>query len=272
MNKDDLSLAEQIEYYLGKDKLPNLHWQPTIPASWEIPPRHAHMMTCNPDSRNVTLTLDDGIEYQFNNLGYRSVFDYVVDDLKDKNIILILGDSDTFARGVHFDCAYSSVIQKSTDYCVVNLGISGLSADGVARVGTVAMQALGSAVKHVCVLWPGFSLREFVSKKFKCGINFTSDHLPYTDWYDHIDWVSNNYNYQKNKLLLEKTTESIGAKYHDLIVNRQDKNTPTSYITVTSGQHTFTEFDATTHTAIANYFLRKINNQPSLFKQFTTQS
>lgn len=250
----DKSLEEQIESYLGKDRLPNLHWKLVIPESWSIPPRPNGMRLCNPDAHNTTIILED-IEYTLNNLGYRANFDFNVEDLKSKDIILVLGDSDASGRGVSFDDMYSTKIQQATNLCVVNLGIPGLSPDGMTRVGVTTLLALGSAVKHVCVLWPVSSLREFVSKTFSCGIHNLSDHVPYTDWWDHIDWVSNNYNYQKNHLLLEQTTLNAGAKYHELIINRYDKTTPTTYTVV---DNIFTEFTPESHTAIANYFIKKI--------------
>jgi hypothetical protein len=132
------------------------------------------------------------------------------------------------------------------------------------RIGVQSLLALAPAVKHVCALWPVLSLREFVSKKFKCGIHNISTYLPYEDWWDHIDWVSNNYNYQKNKIMLEQTVLSAGAKYHDLIINRQDKNTPTTYTSIQGGE--FTELSTESHAAVAQYFIRKIKNQPSLFQ------
>jgi hypothetical protein len=135
----------------------------------------------------------------------------------------------------------------------------------MARVGTLSMLALGSAVKHVCVLWPVPSLREFVSKKFQSGVHTMSDLVPYTNWWDHIDWVSNNYNYQKNRILLEQTAANNGAKYHDLIINRYDKNNKVTYNTI----GIFTELTAESHLAIANYFLRKIHNQPSLYTELS---
>lgn len=261
MHKDDLDLPSQIEYYLGKDRLPNLHWKSTIPESWAIPPRTSGMQLCNPDAHNKTITIDS-IEYSLNNLGYRSAFDYDVDQLKTKKLILLLGDSDTFGRGSNIEHLYATKIQMSVEYCVLNLGIPGISADGIARVGVQSMLALGPAIQHVCVLWPMFSMREFVSKTFKSGVHNISPNVPYADWWDHIDWVSNNYNYQKNKILLEQTALSISANYHNLIINRNDPNSLIQY--VKSGL--FTEFSPDSHTAIANYFIRKINNEPSLYQ------
>ena len=250
----DKSLEEQIESYLGKDRVPNLHWQPCIPEAWNIPPRTGELMLCNPTAHNVTVSLD-GVDYQLNNLGYRANFDFNLKELKTKNILLVLGDSDASGRGVGFNDMYSTKLQAATDLCVVNLGIPGLSPDGMARVGVQAILALGSAIKHVSVFWPVASLREFVSKKFKSGIHVNSTQVPYETWWDHIDWVSNNYNYQKNHILLEQTTLNAGAQYHELMVNRYDKTTPTTYTLV---DNTFTEFTPESHTAIANYFIKKI--------------
>jgi hypothetical protein len=265
MDKSALSTQEQIEYYLGKDRLPNLHWQPGIFNTWNISPG-ANIGLCNPTSHSKTIQ-QDSVSYQLNNLGYRSHFDFDVNELKNKEVILILADSDGFGRGVEQADMYATKIQNGTDMCVVNLSIPRISSDGVARVGVQAMLALESAVKHVCVLWPIFSLREFVSKNYKSTVYLTNEHLPYKNWWDQIDWVSNNYNYQKNKLFLEQTAGNIGAKYHDLIINRYDKTVPTTYNEVKSRDITYTELSVDTHTAIANYYLRKINNQPSLYQQ-----
>jgi hypothetical protein len=268
MDRSTLTLEQQIEYYLGKDRLPNLHWKPVIPESWTIPPR-AGSLLCDYNTRGKSRFLDN-IEYKFNQLGYRTDFEYHVDTLKKKNLILLLGDSDTVGRGVKFADLYSTKLRKLTNHYVINLGVAGISSDGMTRIGVQTILALGSAVKHVCVLWPVPSLREFVSKKYSYNVHNFSDALPYTDWWDHIDWVGNNYNYQKNRLLIEQTTKNYGAQYHDLIINRYDKTTPTTYNSIQNNE--LTEFTPESHTAIANYFLRKINNQPSLFEQLKTQS
>lgn len=254
MDKSALPLEEQIEYYLGKDTLPNLCWKPEIPHAWAIKPRHGVFEIFNETLSNKTVRLDN-IDYYFNNLGYRSNFDYNIEDLKKQNIILLLGDSDTSGRGVEYEDMYATKIQNSTDFFVLNLGVNGLSGDAMARIGTKSILALGNAVKHVCVLWPVQSLREFVSKKFQSGVHTKSDYVPYTDWWDHIDWVSNNYNYQKNHFLLEQTTRNTGAQYHELIINRYNKTSPITYKLI---ENKFTEFTPETHTAVANYFIKKI--------------
>ena len=268
-----MTKEEEIEQSLGKDRLPNLHWKAEIPTAWSIISR-PEIMLCSPDMASSTITLNEGIPYKFNNLGYRTNFDYDVGNLKKQNVILLLGDSDTIGRGVDYNDMYATKLSNLLpDYCVVNLGVASISSDGIARIGTQSILALGSAIKHVCVLWPIFSNREFVSKKFASGIHVASKHIPYTDWYSHIDWVSNNYNYQKNRILLEQTTMSNGAEYHDLMINRYDKNSPVTYNLVRSTESdinketVFTEFSSDSHTAIANYFAKKINNQPILYKR-----
>jgi hypothetical protein len=169
-----------------------------------------------------------------------------------------------------FNDLYSTKMRQQTNHYVINLGIPGISADGMVRIGAQTILALGSAVKHVCVLWPVPSMREFVSKKYSYNVHNFSDLTPYEDWWDQIDWVGNNYNYQKNRLLIQQVTQNHGAQYHDLFINRHAKNTPIGFTADSNNE--FIELDATSHTAISNYFLRKINNQPSLFEQLKTQS
>jgi hypothetical protein len=262
MDRSTLPLEQQIEYYLGKDRLPNLHWQAEIPPAWQIPVRYGN-------NTGTTQQAED-FAYTLNRLGYRSDFDYHVSVLKKKSVILVLGDSDTFAYRIPFDDMYSTKLRQMTDHYVINLGVCGISADGMVRIGAQTIQALGDAVKHVCVLWPVPSMREFVSKKYSYNVHNYSDLMPYEDWWNQIDWVGNNYNYQKNRLLIQQITQNHGAQYHDLFINRHAKKTPIGFTTDSTNQ--FIHLDATSHTAISNYFLRKINNQPSLFEQLKTQS
>ena len=73
MTLSKLSPEEQIEYYLGKDRFPNVHWKKEIPPAWSIVPRATFLSLCNKNSHNVKVTLD-GEEYHLNNLGYQAVF------------------------------------------------------------------------------------------------------------------------------------------------------------------------------------------------------
>ena len=258
-------MTNPIEEYLGKDHYPNLHWIPEIPVSWAIPAKPG-MAFCKPTMANSKLVINN-VLYEFNNLGYRSNFDYIIEDLKDRKIILLLGDSDVLGFGIDVAHIFSTEIAKNLpEYCVMNLGIIGLSSDAMARIGVQVILALQSAVKHTCVLWPLASSREVVSKKFRAGVNPNSKILPNKDWFTHIDWVSNNYNYHKNRLLLEQTSLANKACFHDLMINRYNKNSPVTYNLHSSPETnafkftTYTEFTAETHLAIANYYIEKIKN------------
>lgn len=272
MNKNNLTLAEKIEYYLGKDHLPNLHWKSELPKMWDISARqNTHIHRCKEQIAHAVL--NDPVtntEYRFNNLGYRSNFDYT-DDLKNKKVILMLGCSDTFGRFVEYDKTYSYLLQQAmgNDYMVCNLGVPGGSPDQSVRIGCQMIGYLRSAVTHCSIFWPGFSLREFVSKKFCAGTYLADkDAVPYADWWDHIDWVSNNYNYQKNRLLIQSMCSANNTVYSDLIVNREDTRVPFDFMQ----NGTETVFGEQSHRAIAEYFYKKFVNQPSLYEQLQTQS
>jgi hypothetical protein len=251
-----MDLVEQIEQLLGKDHLPNEHWKPEIPPAWAVVTRHGIQLT-GPDVHDITLE-QAGINYTFNNLGYRSNFDYILDDLKTKELILVISDSDGMGRGVEFNNIFSSLIQNQRSETVVNLSVPSLSPDGMARILAKAMLALDGAVKHVCILWPGFSTREFVSKKFQGGIYSEINEVPYTDWWDHIDWVSNNYNYRKNQLLIAQTAKSIGSELHELIINRNREPIDGMFTYLPSQGTKISQLSIESHMAIANYFLRKL--------------
>jgi hypothetical protein len=257
---------EKIEYYLGKDRLPNIHWKTEFPAMWAIPARSDTYIHKLKDKIAHQSIIDPvtGTVYKLNNLGYRSHYDFT-DDLKNQNLILMLGCSDTWGRFVDYDQIYCKLIQDQlgTDYTVVNLSVPGGSPDQSTRIGVQAIKYLGSAVKQVCMFWPGFSLREFVSKTFSAGVYVTDrDNTPYKDWWDHIDWVSNNYNYQKNLALIEAVCEAHDVQYHDLIVNRENNVAPFDF--TANGAETV--FGPNSHQAMANYFLKKIKGQASLYQ------
>jgi hypothetical protein len=204
------------------------------------------------------------IEYKLNNLGYRSNFDYNLEELKEKKVIICLGDSDVFGAFNPVDVIWPSRLQDQlSDITVLNFGIRGISGDGMTRIGVRAIEALKSSIVAVCVHWPPPSLREFVSKDFKCGVHTHRNYyLPYDDWWKHIDWHSNNYNYYKNQLLLSSVCKKYSIPYYDLLINKDDPTVPYDVCRYT----VYDSFGPATHTATANYFYKKITNQPSLFQ------
>jgi hypothetical protein len=260
-NRPHLTVEENIEYYLGKDRYKNLFFAPTLPATWDIP---ARPLVKGSTANNVDYDTDQQIEYRFNNLGYRSNFDYDLQELKEKRLVLCLGDSDVFGAYNDIDSIWTSRLQqKLPDTTVLNFGIRGTSGDGMTRIGVRAIEALKSSIVAVCVHWPPPALREVVSKTFKCGVHTHRNyHLPYTDWWKHIDWQSNNYNYYKNQILLSSVCNKYNIPYYELISNKDDATVP--YDVCRYG--VYDSFGPATHTATANYFYKKIINQPSLFQ------
>jgi len=258
--KPELPLDQNIEYYLGKDRIKNLYFKPKIPAAWDIPAR-----ILNP-APNIRCSMKgfnrgDPREYWFNNLGYRSPFDYIEEELADKRIIVCAGDSDTFGVGLELDEIWPNLIR--TDATVLNLSAAGISIDGITRMVVQTVQALGNSIDAVLALYPPLSLREFVSKKYKGGVHTHRNYnLPYADWWEHIDWQSNNYNFNKNQLLMESICAKHGIQFHDLYINRTDKKVPYDFfeygVYSSPGKHT--------HQAIANYFNRKIHGEPTLYQ------
>lgn len=263
-NKPGMNLDENIEYYLGKDRLKNLYFNAEIPPAWLIPARIQ-----NPapyiNANAVGFFAGDTTEYCYNNLGYRSTVDYVLEDLLTKRVVICLGDSDSFGIGIEYDNIWPNLID--TDATVLNLSIPGISLDGITRIAAQTIQALGNTVDAVLIHYPPMSLREFVSKQYKGGVHTHRNYnLPYSDWWDHIDWQSNNYNFNKNRLLLENICARRDIEFYDLYINRDDKKVPFDFVEY----GVYSSIGPHTHRAIANYFNRKLNNRPSFFE--STQS
>lgn len=263
-----LTQAEQIEYYLGKDHYNNKFFRAGIPEAWEIE-------FCNDDAgmpshkwsqcKNTTV-MHNNIEFRFNNLGYRSHYDYVLDDLQTKRNILCISDSYVFGPTSPYEDLWTMQLQKKLPhYNIVQFGLPGWSFDTVARVGCCVLQALKSTVDYVLVIVPNEHRREFVSKQYKKIVSFphTVTNIPYAEYWDHIDWKSNNYNLFKNSLLLRSMTENQGGQYIELTIRLDSKHS---------------HFDRQNHglsgpktyQALTNYFYKKITNQPSLFQQLAS--
>ncbi|CAB4129079.1 hypothetical protein UFOVP112_177 [uncultured Caudovirales phage] len=264
--KSGMTIDENIEYYLGKDRLKNLYFDRRIPAAWDIPPRLSNTLSIK-NSNTTGFFRGDSKTYYYNNLGYRSNIDYTVDLLKDKRIILCLGDSDTFGVGVEYEEIWPTLIQQQTNSVVLNISVPGISNDGITRIGVQTIQTLSNQIDAVLIHYPPMSLREFVSKKYKGGVHTHRNYnLPYEDWWDHIDWQSNNYNFNKNRILLESTCSAFNILFWDLYINREDSKVPYDFVEY----GVYSSIGPHTHSAIANYFIKKLNNRLSLFE--STQS
>jgi hypothetical protein len=260
----------KIEYYLGKVRYPNLHWNSCIPPSWFIPARvntgGFHSELCK--SQIKTDFYDGRTQYKFNNLGYRSNFDYTEELFNNgKKNILSLGCSDAFGQMVDYEQTYNGLLETMLpEYNIISLSVAGASPDMATRIGFQSISYVPN-IESVIMLWPVLSLREFVSKKVSFGVHtLDNENLPYKDWWEHIDWVSNNYNYQKNKALIENACKAKLCDFYDLHVDREDSSIKPNLLYFGP----YSALNPIVHKAIANYFYKKITNQKSLFE--STQS
>lgn len=229
--------------YLGKDNLKNKFFNKQIPATDFIPAR--------PNTEQFKWA-GDTTEYRYNALGYRSNIEYTTNV---DQVILCLGDSDSFGIGINNDNIWPTLIQQETNTTVYNLSVLGASVDSLTRIAVQTIQALENKVVAVLMHYPPMSLREFVSKQYKGGVHTHRNYnLPYADWWDHIDWQSNNYNFNKNRLLLENICLRFNIKYFDLHINREDPKVPLDF----NEYGVYSCLGPKTHRAIANYFIKKL--------------
>jgi hypothetical protein len=254
---------QNIEYFLGKTHHKNVYFNGEIPPAWEFESYHIklknHVGTSIAPIRET---------YTINNLGYNSTFDYN-DSLLDTRNILCLGDSCTFGLLVSKDQLWTTKLQELLpDTQVLNLGLPGGSGDTVSRIGTNLVMKLKSTVDAVLVVWPPYLRREFASNKFHSLVYKTPQNneiVPYTNYWEFIDWRANSYNFYKNKLLLSSICQANNIPYYDLEIDYSDKFIRQDMIE-SFGQEEYTTFGFNAHDAIASYFYKKITNQPSLFE------
>jgi len=258
--------VEKIEYYLNKDHHKNVFFNPGIPPAWEFPGYHFDLKA------NASGEIDKPgyNNFKLNNLGYRSNFDYTVESLAGKQIILCLGDSDTFGRSIQYDDLWTTKITNTfPDYIVMNMGIPGAGADTMTRIASNMFSALGDSIKIVLAPWAMYSRREFVTKKFQMLVYQTptgeEEILPFPDYWDYIDWKSNSYNFYKNKRFLEALVKANHSELYDLEINPDTPVIKNDFIAKAKSHGR--SLGVNTHTAIANYFEKCIKKEPSLFQK-----
>lgn len=249
--------AEKIEYYLNKDHHKNLYFKGGIPPAWQFPGYHFD------HKADASSTINRGHPIALNNLGYRSSFDYHVDALQDKKIILALGDSDTFGRSLPLQDIWPTLVANAFPDCtVLNLGLPGGAGDTISRIAVNISMVL--PVEAMLVLWAPHHRREVAKKGFERMVYRSpipgEDILPFAEYWDQIDWKANSYNFYKNKSLVESICVSHRSKFFDLDVNMDTPCIKDDFI------GNYRSLGVNTHTAIANYFIKKLNGQPSFFE------
>lgn len=255
---------ERIEYYLNKDHHKNLFFNAGIPPAWEFPGYHFDLKA----AAGGNLPNESFEHIKVNNLGYRSNFDYSEELFVDNDVILCIGDSDTFGRAIEFQHLWPTLIaERFPEYVVVNMGVPGGGADTMTRIASNVLDIPGMRVKVVLASWGMYCRREVVSKKFKSLVYQTPDHvgeaLPFPEYWDHIDWKANSYNFHKNKKFLEAKCEAFGAYLYDLELNLDTPAIAEDFVPKVYGR----SLGINTHVALANYFEKRIKGEPSLFER-----
>ena len=265
---------ENIEYYLGKDKFKNLFFSGKELLSAYFPINDNLRDYAQEKSKRVELIENFGLSNQkmhytnLNNLGFRSEFDYVKEDLvKYEKLVLCLGCSDVLAPNVADENMWTTLVQKELDlkspglYKVLNLGIYSGSPDTVSRLMVNYIKCLPN-VSDVCVIWPNTNRREFVSRQKSIAISGQTSYtdLPYENYWNLSDWVSDSYNFHKNKILCESFTKANNVNFHDVLVNRFDKKVQIDYSSA------FFALGPRSHLAISKYFKKKILGEASMFE------
>ena len=140
----------------------------------------------------------------------------------------------------------------------------GAANDTVARILIQLTQVLSSEIKYACILWPHPNRREFVSKEYtKIVTTHDKTDIPYEEYWDFIDWKSNNYNHFKNYHLIKNLCLLHNIKLLDLEIDRFDKKVPFDH----AGK--YFALGEKSHIAIANYYEKLIKGVPSLFEQLS---
>jgi hypothetical protein len=247
--------TKKIEYYLGKDKFKDIYFKTEFPHAYQ----DIKNKEFNLDFKSKTLNFNKWypeISFTINNLGYRSNIDYTIENLKNKKIILCLGCTDTFGMHLTNEETWPYILGNLNKDCLVlNCGIIGASADTISRVLTKILNLEELNIDAVCIFWPHNNRREFVSKEYtKIITSFNVEDVPFDEYWDFIDWRSDNYNFFKNYHLCQYLCKSKEVKFLDLLINRFDKKVPFDH------KGKFYALGPKSHIAIANYFFKKLSN------------
>lgn len=274
-----MNQIENIEYFLGKDSFKNEYFKFTrLEHGYKINdtgmPYHALTSSQHTFTRNFGMENQSAdVTFHFNNLGFRDFIDYSIESLSKYNgLTLVLGCSDVCGPNLNYeDLAVTHMMaQFPADHRVLNLGILGAAPDTVVRIAMNFCTLLNN-VKHVCVIWPNPRRREIVSVngEFIIGAAGTmaGECGDITETLaNFIDWKSNSYNFHKNKIMLEQFCELKHISLSQLLINRNDSKVPFDYASA------YNAFGPLTNRAIANYFLKQIRCQPTLYESLNVKT
>lgn len=150
------------------------------------------------DNKNVYINdavVVDGIKYDYNHSGFRT------HNHLDEDYILFLGCSNTFGFGLQYDHVYPTLVEKSTKYQAINLGVSGASNDVILKL-LMEWIVMNGKPKKVIVNWTSiYRMLYSINGKNTCNILFHDgtvnggkmfdDYLLDDDKLKHFDKIKN---------------------------------------------------------------------------------
>jgi hypothetical protein len=144
------------------------------------------------------------IEYRINSHGYREQ-EYATSYHNYDSLILAFGHSTVFGVGVKNEYSWPRLLEtRLHNTRVLNFGIPGASADTVSRMISCTVPYFHSLAKKlkVITLWPQEERREIFQKGYS-GSWSPWRQPPYPEFILSIDEMSNKYNTEKNKFIVE---------------------------------------------------------------------
>lgn len=171
-----------------------------IVAPWQKP--KSDKINMKPDMSNL-------IRYRLNSYGYRDA-EWIDSDLNDS--IWCVGHSDTLGMGVPVTDTYCHKLQLLAKTKTINLGIAGASYDTFSRI-------IGSGLKKykpkaIVVQSTTHGRKEYITDSFQQLVlpNFTKDMLPHDEVWKHSDYVTEQYDYERNINLIQYACRANDVK------------------------------------------------------------
>lgn len=226
---------------------------PHIPVSWLARPSMEQHKNTTVTSLSTILGdnyySDPAINYKINSYGYR---DCEYED-SYKEIIISLGMSSTFGLGVKSELVYSSILANQVNIPVLNFGIPGASSDTVARMASCLVPYFKHLNCKVLLGWPYKNRREIFLDESKSSINFQNE-PPIKNFVKLLDDTANDYNLEKNQLLLRSLCVANSVDYFEIPKELYTTNA-LAIDKASDGWHP----GALWHSTVADWFLSEIS-------------
>jgi hypothetical protein len=182
-------------------------FSPQIPPAWlayKEAEKVAGKIYCTATEKVVTAESDQGVYYNINTYGYREA-EYANTYFEYEKVILTFGHSCVFGTTVRNEYSWPRLLERTLPNTrVLNFGIPGASMDTIARMVTCVVpyiKPLCRKLEVVC-LWAQKERREIFQENYKTSWSPWKE-PPFPEFILSIDKISNNYNYQKNKVMIE---------------------------------------------------------------------